>query len=221
MLGICRPSLFFCQHTPHTTRSTLPHHNKLFTTIYTIALPSLPSPTMSSSAASTTPTVAAAKVSTAKKNKSTSPIYGFDQQVADRLLESFHSATQKSSIQSVRGATSLAFKSLKSSFTAGKGRKRNNDASTPLPAKQPAVSPSTKKLRRSSSQRRPLSAPSPIKFPNYDDDSDSDSSIQPYDDIFNITRHDELFNQITSASKGVRRLPMKDIYRLNTGDEFV
>ena len=115
----------------------------------------------------------------------------------------------------------MAFKSLQTSFAGSKGRKRSVDSNAPVTPSLSSLSPSTKKIRRSASHSRPSFAISPIKFRGYDDE-DSDDSDQLHDeDVFNIPRHDEIFQPITSASKGVRRLAIKDILRLDSGDEFI
>ena len=116
----------------------------------------------------------------------------------------------------------MAFKSLQTSFTGSKGRKRHSgELTTPLPPSMLSVSPSTTKIRRTASQSRPSFAPSPIKFRGYDDNSDDDSLPEANENVFNISRHDEIFTPLTIASKGVRRLAIKDILRLDSGDEFI
>ena len=164
----------------------------------------------------------AATPKTSSKKKLPPPISGFHA-IASRLLDLFHSSSRKSTIKSVSGATNLAYKSLRTSFTGSlNGAKRKDVPSTPLPSSAAAISPSNKKRRtnQSSTTRRSF-VPSPIKFPtNYDDDSYvSDDS--PGDDIFSLPRHDELFLPISSSSKGVRRLTIEEILRLNTRDEFI
>ena len=174
---------------------------------------------MSSNAAAVTP-AAATKPPASKKKSPSEPIPGFDS-VAERLLELFHSNTRNSSISSIRGVISTAFKSLQTSFTGGKGRKRNIDSTTVTPSLS-TLSPSAKKIRRSAaSSSRPAFAPSPIKFRGYDIEDSVDSNDPPNEDVFNIPRHDEIFQPLTSASKGVRRLAIKDILRLDSGDEFI
>ena len=187
-LGPCR-AIFFCPLT-HTPLSL--HHHYCHLPL-TNNMSSNAPPAASISSATPIPTVAATpKANSSKKPKPS--ISGFDA-IASRLLELFHSAARKSTIKTVAGATNLAYKSLRTSFTGSKGAQRKDAPSTPLPSSAAAISPSNKKRRtNSSATSRRSFLPSPVKFSTNDDDDDSYSSDDsPMDDIFSLPRHDDLF----------------------------
>ena len=107
----------------------------------------------------------------------------------------------------------MAFKQLKSSFTASlNGKKREIYAVTPSPIHQ--LSP----IRPSRSAAQGCDR-SPIMFLS-GHDSDIEPDYHP-NSMFNIPRHDQLYGPYSPNSKGVRRLSILEFLQLSVGDEFI
>lgn len=170
--------------------------------------------TITSSAASrtTVPASAIRSASAQSSSKKKKSYTGFDA-VAAILTASFHSARRQSNIKSVEGANTMAFKQLKSSFTASlNGKKREIYAVTPSPIHQ--LSP----IRPSRSSAQGCDR-SPIMFLS-GHDSDIEPDYHP-NSMFNIPRHDQLYGPYSPNSKGVRRLSILEFLQLSVGDEFI